>query len=86
MASDPKTLVVPVTPSQYAAMQAEAAQNGLTIAGEIGTASKAGITVGYAYDGTTLTLALVDRSWYDPPADSIMASMRDMVAKVTGAA
>ena len=49
-----------ITPAQYEALEAKvnAAGLGVTISGPSGTASKAGATVGWVYDGTTLTITV----------------------------
>jgi len=78
-----ETQTFPCTPAQYAAMQALAAQNGLTITGDSGVASKLGVTIAYSYDDPNLTLTLVRREFFDPSADEIEANLAAMVAKVT---
>ena len=49
-----------VTPAQFTALVAKAQAAGVTITGNSGTVSKDGFTVEYAYDGTTLSLTVVD--------------------------
>ena len=49
----------PVTPAQYAAMEADVNASGFPISGNFGEAEKDGVTVDWGYDGTTLSITVV---------------------------
>ena len=80
MTASPQTFTI--TPEQYAALIAEAQAAGVPIAGDSGTASKDGVTVAWTYDGTTLTLTVESRAWYDPPIATIQAKLAALVESV----
>lgn len=60
-----------VTPEQYSAMLAGVNAAGFALSGNSGTTSKEGVTFGWNYDGTTLSITVEKTSWYDPSVASI---------------
>ena len=48
-----------VTPAQYALLEKQVNAAGVAISGDSGQVSKAGATVGWTYDGTTLSISVL---------------------------
>jgi flagellar capping protein FliD len=71
-----------ITPTQYSALIAQAKAKGLAISGDGGTASKEGLTVSWSYDGTTLTLNVLKREWFDPSEATIEADIQAIITQV----
>ena len=73
-----------VTPSQYAGLVAKAQAAGipLTGAGQPGPIETHGVVLEETYDGTTLTITVESRAWYDPSVSDIQAKI---AAAINGA-
>jgi hypothetical protein len=70
-----------VSPSQVSAFRANLAAHGVTLpAGDSGqfVDSEHDITFGYAYDGTTLTVTIIDKPWLYP-ASTIFNAMNEYI-------
>lgn len=73
-----------VTQTQFDALVAKADASGVPLSGSpTGQASKDGVTLAWVYDGTTLTLTVESRAWYDPSVADIEAGIASMVNGVT---
>jgi hypothetical protein len=69
-----------VTQAQFDALVAKADASGAPLSGApTGQASKDGVTLTWAYDGTTLTITVESRAWYDPSVAAIEAGVASMV-------
>ena len=77
MANSPQTWKV--TPSQYAEMLKNVNAAGFNLVGNSGEATKDGVTVGWEYDGTPLSITVINRSWYDPSVSDIEDRIADAV-------
>ena len=54
-----------ITPEEFAAIQDRAKQGtGIAIEGNVGKASKLGVTISWDYDGTTLTIQCTDHPFF----------------------
>ena len=80
MANEPQKWQV--TPEQYAGMLKNVNAAGFNLVGNSGEAKKDGATVGWEYDGTTLSITVINRSWYDPS----VADIDDRIAKAVNEA
>ena len=73
-----------ITPERFAAIAAAVQEKaGITISGNVGEASKKGITIAWNYDPAqqVLTLTLEKREWYDPSEQTIDADLDQLVAR-----
>jgi hypothetical protein len=73
-----------VTPAQYAEMLKNVNSAGFHLIGNSGEATKDGVTVGWEYDGTTLSITVINRSWYDPSVSDIKARIAKAVNGALG--
>lgn len=60
------TLTFPLTPEQYELRKNDLIAQGILIAGNSGEIEYKGVTVGYEYNGTSLTVTIEKKPWYDP--------------------
>ena len=69
-----------ITQAQFDALVAKAGASGVPLSGApTGQASKDGVTLAWAYDGTTLTITVESRAWYDPNISDIEAGVTSMI-------
>ena len=64
-----------VTPEQYAMLVAKAQDAGVPLTGTNGIVKKDGVVLEESYDGTTLTITIDSRAWYDPSVADIQAKI-----------
>jgi len=77
-------LTVALTAEQWTAAQAAVQQQcGVTLAGNAGDAEKDGVVMRYAWDGSTLTVTVVSRKFYDPSVDAIDAQVMAALQTIT---
>jgi len=80
MANTPQTWTV--TPEQYAGLVAKAQAAGIPLTGQPGPIETHGVVLEETYDGTTLTITVESRAWYDPSVADIQAKI---AAAINGA-
>ena len=73
-----------VTPTQYAALVSMVRAAGIPLTGYNGTVSKDGVVLEETYDGTTLSITVESRAWYDPDIASIQAKIAGAIKAALG--
>lgn len=77
MANQPQTWNI--TPAQYATLITKAQAAGVPLSGTNGRVSKDGVVLEETYDGTTLTITIDSRAWYDPSVADIQAKIATVI-------
>lgn len=85
---DPSVVFPSVTSEQWKAIKDKVlSEAGVVMAGDSGSASAKGITIGWDYVEQTqqLTVTLINRQWFDPSPETIEQKISDVVKGCQGA-
>ena len=68
-----------VTPDQYQMLVTKAGDAGIPLTGTNCIVKKDGVLLEETYDGTTLTITIESRAWYDPSVADIQARIKAVI-------